>query len=274
MPRPIALLTLALSLAACVTPAPPEPPPLPYPPAARERMLRILVEEWREWGSLYVEAGTPPADVSPGPEADPRHFPRILAYWRAVPDDGGAVARNRTLYLAALAGDPAGAALWRHPFWSAAFISYVMRGAGIDAVEFPAAAAHATYVDALIRAAQRFPATAPFIPHAPADRAPQPGDLVCADRGAHPIADWRDRAADAGRFRPMHCDIVVAAGPGAVEAIGGNVRDAVTRTLIPADGSGYLLPALPGAPVWFAVFENRLGRLPPWDVPNSGSPPS
>ena len=40
--------------------------------------------------------------------------------------------------------------------------------------------------------------------------------------------------------------------------------DAVTRTRFPADASGYLLPEPPGAPAWFAVFENRLGRLPPW----------
>ncbi len=276
--HPNPLLGVLGLLAACATAAPPEPPPLPYPPAARERMLRIALAEWREWGSIRVDAATPSPAAAPSPidvpEADPANFPRILAYWRAVPDDEGAVVRNRVLYAAALAGDPAGAALWRQPFWSAAFVSYVLRGAGVDAVEFPAAAAHATYVDALIRAALRFPATAPFIPFTPAERAPLPGDLLCADRGPEPIADWRARAADTGRFRPMHCDIVVTAGPGAVEAIGGNVRDAVTRTRFPADGSGYLLPALPGAPVWFAVFENRLGRLPPWDNATSGIPPS
>lgn len=267
----LALLGL---LAACAAPAVPEQAPLSYPPAARDRMLRIVLAEWRDWGGIRVDAGSPPAPAATGAESDPANFPRILAYWRAVPDDEGAVGRNRALYAAALAGDPAGEDLWRQPFWSAAFVSYVMRSAGIDAAEFPPAAAHTTYVDALIRAAARFPATAPFLPHRPGERPPQPGDLVCADRGPAPIADWRDRAADAGRFRPMHCDIVVAGGPGAVEAVGGNVRDAVTRTRFPADASGYLRPALPGAPAWFVVFENRLGRLPPWDAEPSGSPPS
>lgn len=281
--RPISVLLLLV--AACAAPPPPQPL-LSYPPAARDRMLRIVLAEWQDWGDLRATAETrldaqladaqlaATSRVAGRPESDPANFPRILAYWRAVPDDEGAVVRNRALYAAALAGEASGAALWQSPFWSAAFISYVMRSAGIDATEFPPAAAHATYVDALIGNASRFPATAPFLPHAPAERAPQPGDLVCADRGANPIADWHARAADAGRFRPMHCDIVVAGGPGGVEAIGGNVRDAVTRTRFPADGSGYLLPALPGAPVWFVVFENRLGRLPPWDVPISGSPPS
>jgi hypothetical protein len=246
-------------------------PPLSYPPAARERMLRIAEAEWRDWGSRIAEADRPaPADAA---ETRPENFPRILAYWRAVDRDGpGAVARNRPLYQAALRGEAAG--LWTEPYWSAAFVSYVMRSAGVDRAEFPDAAAHATYVDAMIAQAARYPALAPFIPHGVAERAPQPGDLICADRsaGRGRLTDWRQRAADQGRFRPMHCDIVVSTAPGLIGAIGGNVRDAVTLTRFPADESGYLLPRAPGAGVgWFAVFENRLGCLPPWSTP--GGPP-
>jgi hypothetical protein len=228
-------------------------------------MLRIALAEWRDWGGLLVAAGERPPSTRA--ESDPANFPRVLAYWRALPDDEGAVAPNRRRYAAALAGQPEGAALWQEPYWSAAFVSYVMQGAGLDRREFPPGAAHATYVDALIRDAARFPATAPFLPRSPAEAAPGPGDLLCADRGRAPIRDWRERAADAGRFRPMHCDIVVEAGPGFVDAVGGNVLDAVTRTRFPADGFGRLLPPPPDAPVPFAIFENRLGRLPPWSDP-------
>jgi Uncharacterized protein conserved in bacteria (DUF2272) len=263
--RPASRLAFAAALlpAACAAPAP--EPPLPYPPAARQRMLRIALDEWRDWGGLVAEPGGG-GDPAAEAEARPENFPRVLAYWRALDDDEGAVARNRPLYRAALAGEPRGEALWRQPFWSAAFVSYVLRAAGVDRTEFPPAPSHAAYVDALIGNAARFPATAPFLPHAPGDRAPLPGDLICADRSGDraAITDWRQRAADGGRFRPMHCDIVVASAPGVVEAIGGNVRDAVTLTRFPADGSGYLMPQAPGAPVWFAVFENRLGCLPPW----------
>ena len=200
-------------------PRPPSPePPLSYPPAARERML-----PHRHGGMAGLGRprgrGRPPrrrADAEPRRRPSPPNFPRILAYWRALDADEGAVARNRPLYRAALEGRPEGAALWREPFWSAAFVSYVMRAAGIDRAEFPPAAAHATYVDAMIATALRFPATAPFVPHGPAERAPRPGDLVCADRtgSAAPLADWRQRLPEAGRFRPMHCDIVVSSGPG------------------------------------------------------------
>ena len=257
------LCGLAL-LSACAPPAPPPPEaaPLPYPPSVRARILHFALGEWRDWGSVTLDATTrPPAS---GAEAAIENFPRVLAYWRAVPQGRGAIAENRPLYAAALAGEPDGAELWREPAWSAAFISWVMAAAGVDTREFPPSAAHATYVDALIRDAARFPATAPFRPFLPRERAAAVGDLLCADRSRTPLTDWRQRTADGGRFRPMHCDIVVATSPGRVEVIGGNVRDAVTRTHFPTDASGLLLPESPGAPIWFALFRNRLGRLPPW----------
>ena len=281
---PLPLWLLPLVVACAVPPRPAPEPPLSYPPAARQRMLRIAVAEWEEWGRRERAApgsadggSTAPSAEPLPPEADPANFPRILAYWRALDDDEGAVARNRRLYAAALSGradEGGGASLWREPPWSAAFVSFVLRGAGVDRREFPPDAAHGTYIDALIRDAERFPALAPFLPREPEVYAPRPGDLVCADRGPDPITHWRQRAADGGRFRPMHCDIVVEAGPGAVLAIGGNVGDAVARTRFPADAAGYLLPQGPGGPVWFAVFENRLGRLPPWgDSPDAPPTP-
>ncbi len=255
------ILLLPLLLGACAAAAP-VAAPLPYPPAARERVVRIALGEWVDWGGVTVEAGVPGA--STGAESDPANFPRVLAYWRAVPQDEGAVERNRRLYAEAIGGAAEGAGLWREPYWSAAFISFVMAAAGVDRREFPPSAAHSDYVDALIRDALAFPAAAPFLPRGPFEAPPRPGDLLCADRGLAPIADWRQRAADAGRFRPMHCDIVVRAGPGAVGVVGGNVRDSVTLTRFPADGAGYLLPRPAGEPVWFALFQSRLGRLPPW----------
>lgn len=273
------LLPLPLLAACAAALAPPPPgPPLPYPPAARDRVLRIALAEWEDWGRRErtpgaADAASPPARRAAS-EADPANFPRVLAYWRALEDDGGAVARNRALYAAALSGQAdAAAELWREPAWSAAFVSFVLRAAGVDRREFAPNAAHGGYIDALVRDAERFPALAPFVPRAPEGYAPRPGDLVCADRSAAaPITHWRQRAADGGRFRPMHCDIVVEAGPGRVLAVGGNLGDAVVRTRFPADGSGYLLPPPPGGPVWFAVFENRLGRLPPWAPSPGGAP--
>jgi hypothetical protein len=255
---------VALLVCACAAPvpAPMVEPPLAYPPAARERMLRIALAEWEEWGAQSSDA------APQGAESDAAGFPRVLAYWRAVPEGAGPIARNRARFRAGSAD------LWREPAWSAAFISFVLRSAGVDAREFPPSAAHAFYLDALLLDAQRFPATAPFVPHDVAARAPRVGDLVCADRSAAPIASWRQRANDDGRFRPMHCDIVVRTAPGRVEAVGGNVRDAVTLSVFATDAQGRLLPRPRGEPRFFAVFENRLGRLPPWTPPPDNEGPA
>jgi hypothetical protein len=273
-----ALLLLALAACAAPPPAAAPGPPLSYPPDVRDRLLRIAREEWTEWGRLVSVpdiAGAAHQSLEdaaiPGPESALPNFPRVLAYWRAVEnaEATGAIARNRARYAVTLAHPGAaslpGGGVWREPAWSAAFISYLMLRAGVDRREFPSSAAHSFYVDGMLATAAAFPAEAPFIPRDWFSYAPQPGDLVCVDRSGRPLADWRARAAEAGRFRPMHCDLVVSLSPGIVEAVGGNVADAVTLSRFPADAAGQLLARPPGGPIWFAVFENRLGRLPPWN---------
>lgn len=255
------VLPLLLLAGCAVAPAPPEPP-LSYPPAAAERVLRIALAEWRDWGSRIAEAAEPASPAQP--ESDPAHFPRVLAYWQAVPVDHGAIATNRRRYAEQLAGGRPDPALWADPAWSAAFISWVFRSAGVDSREFPPSATHALYLDGLLAQAQLYPAAAPFRPHAPEQRVPAPGDLLCRDRSATPLRHWTERLAETGRIRPMHCDIVIGAAPGRVEAIGGNVGDAVTLSRFPATAEGYLLPLPPGHAPFFVIMESRLGRLPPW----------
>jgi hypothetical protein len=250
---------LLLLLAGCAAAAP-ATPPLSYPPSAAERVVRIATAEWQDWGSPEQDAFE--ASTSGSPESDPRNFPRVLAYWRAVPVDYGAIADNRVRYQAALAGAPA--AIWAEPFWSAAFISWVFGSAGVDAREFPPNATHALYLDALSADARAFPDRAPFVPRAPEAYAPRPGDLVCRDRSSAPLRHWDQRLAETGAIRPMHCDIVVGAAFGVVRAVGGNVGDAVTLVRFATDETGRLLPAPAGRAPVVVIMQNRLGRLPPW----------
>ncbi|MCW8086186.1 DUF2272 domain-containing protein [Sabulicella glaciei] len=264
------LLPLLLLLAACAAPVapPPPPPPLPYPAAARDRLLRLALEEWREWGCrVSGEAGEPVAGACvptfPARESDPESFPRVLAYWRSVPDAENAIPRNRVLYAGALRGEAT--PLWAEPYWSAAFISWLVGAAGVDTVEFAPSASHSRYLDHLDAVWAAHPALAAFVPRDPALHAPRPGDLLCRDRSSSPLAHWSLRAAERGRFRPMHCDVVVGVAPGMVEAVGGNVDDAVTLVRVPADPAGRVLPNPRPALV---IMENRLGRLPPWHQEN------
>jgi hypothetical protein len=275
LPKLALALLGPLLLAACATSAPPAAAPvspLPYPATTRERMQRIALEEWEEWGRIVVEDSRP-RPAGPNQESQLANFPRVLAYWRAVEADGrAAIDRNRDRYVTVLAQPGAPGTIWGEPAWSAAFISFVLRNAGVDQREFRSSAAHAFYIDGMLADAASFPAQAPFVPHAVGSYAPVPGDLVCGDRSRRPLLAWQDRLAEAGQFRPMHCDIVVAARPGAVQAVGGNVADAVTLSVFPTDASGRLLARPPGHPTWFAVFENRLGRLPPFGAPSASTP--
>ncbi|MFC0385569.1 DUF2272 domain-containing protein, partial [Muricoccus vinaceus] len=271
--RLFAALFLLLA-AGCAAPSPPREAPIAYPPSVRARLLRIVEAEWTEWGRIAAGPGLPrPAS---GAEGSPNAFPRVLAYWRAVPDEeaAAAIARNRARWSAQLPvqllNQPSGwtsapaEGVWSEPAWSAAFVSFVMRSAGVDEREFHASAAHAFYLDAILRDAREFPAQAPFVPHDPAARAPEPGDLICADRSRRPLPSWRERVPETGLFRPMHCDIVLRTAPGTAEAVGGNIADAVTMSLYATDAAGFLLPRPAGEAVVFAVIENRLGRIPPF----------
>jgi hypothetical protein len=248
-----------LALAACAV-APPAPPlperPVAYPPAARERLLRFALEEWRDWGC--VVRGLPGETIATcgraerlpaNPEGLPRNFPRVLAYWRAVPEGGaGAIRRNRDLYAQGAAN------VWEEPYWSAAFISWLMAAAGIDRAEFRPDASHSRYLDHLDEVASAWPALAPFVVLEAATAAPEAGDLVCRDRSPRPLLAWSQRAAERGQFRPMHCDLVVATGPAVIEVVGGNVSDAVTLNRLEASADGRLPPD------WLVVVRNRIPR--------------
>jgi hypothetical protein len=263
---------LALGLAACATrpAAPPAPqglPPPAYPAEARARLLRLLDGEWREWGGRVLDARTVAVrDNQQGPmaEQDPAAFTKVLAYWSAV---GWAdeIARNKRAFTlgeatpctsSELAGGGR-STVWGCQPWSAAFISFVLRATGIDAAEFPPAAAHWQYIDALILQGDRWGGRATFMAHEIEAYAPAPGDLVCTDRSRRPLASLAARRAEMGVGRPMHCDIVAEVLPGEIVVIGGNVAQAVTAVRYATDAGGRLRR---NTRPWFVVFENRMGR--------------
>ncbi|TDH58277.1 DUF2272 domain-containing protein [Dankookia rubra] len=147
--------------------------------------------------------------------------------------------------------------IYAFPAWSAAFVSAIARRAGLPEGALPAADRHARYIDALLARASAVPDGAPFLPYAPEDRAPKPGDLLCADRSAAPLSHWSMRLAEVGQPRPMHCDIVVRTSPGVIEVVGGNVQDLVVLRRFPVDAAGRVLPAPPGQPPFVLVLATQ-----------------
>lgn len=259
----------ALSLAGCALVPPEEEPPVPYPATVRDRLVRIALAEWEEWGRQFTDhtgmiIGAP---AGQGRTEDMLEaFPALVAYWSQVPGSESTVARNRVRLRAALADPLSVPPLWADVPWSAAFLSFALRTAGYDAVDVPAAPAHWMVVDHLMTRAERWPDAAAFVPRPPDSYAPAPGDLLCATRAdaRGRYASPAERSAEAGRPVPMHCDIVVGRREGVVEAVGGNLGDAVRMSLLPADPSGVLLeaapPEAPEMPAWFVVFGNRAGQ--------------
>jgi hypothetical protein len=123
--------------------------------------------------------------------------------------------------------------------WSAAFISWLARQAGLEADAFVFSEAHADYAGAAWKAgeAEAAGASTPFalracdITRTP----PRVGDLVCQARGAQAGLDTFARIGEVlanrptgGSPLPMHCDAVVAVDAKGFDAIGGNVLQSVT----------------------------------------------
>jgi hypothetical protein len=273
MLRATLILLLPLGAAACAAPRKP-----PQETGTVSPLARAALVEWEAWGGIVV-VGWPEARPS-DTAATPERFARLMEYWTAVPDRAG-VARRLCGLRSALAAASVGHAgpetqdgggegvatravvaapgpedmsIYAVPAWSAAFVSAIARRAGVPEGDLPAADRHVRYIDALLARATAVPDGASFVPYAPEDRAPRPGDLLCADRSAAPLSHWSMRLAEVGRPRPMHCDIVVGTSPGAIEAVGGNVQDLVVLRRLPADAAGRVLPAPPGKPPFVLVL--------------------
>ena len=214
------------------------PPPAPRP-ATRQAMIRAAEREWAYFGRqnvIYTENNESIPHVGLWEDDDAGRISRVGLYWQAVGKPG-------------LSG--------RHcqEPWSAAFMSWLMQSAGVPEYQFPPAAAHWVYLSDIIdwsASPGRY-----FVPRAIGAYRPQPGDVICASK------EISRASAMAGQLPPwalsnarMHCDLVVKADGRALEAIGGNVRNAVSRSVLELDGNGHLQPV--ASRPWVLVLENRL----------------
>ena len=114
--------------------------------------------------------------------------------------------------------------------WSAAFISYLMDQAGLDARQFRFSSAHWQYVQ---RALQQ-PAGYAYRACDPRTTVPGVGDLLCYSRGVplqKNFSAWRAAELQPGFSAASHCEVVVAVDTDAkrIETVGGNVVQSVAR---------------------------------------------
>lgn len=132
--------------------------------------------------------------------------------------------------------------------WSAAFISFIMRKA--EAGErFKFNAQHSVYIRAAIKAQEKGNPQYGFWGFRLSERSPEVGDLVSYSREAGISFDTQS-----ANYK-SHTDIVVAKLAGAIQVIGGNVGNSVSRKTLRLTEEGVLADH---NHEWFVVQQNRL----------------
>lgn len=122
---------------------------------------------------------------------------------------------------------------WSNYPWSAAFISWVMRKAGVGSA-FKYSSGHAVYIHAA-KQNRLQNSNNPIKAYRLTEIRPQPGDLVCKSRSGS--------GATYDNIQPgmsTHCDIVTEVRPGQLTTVGGNVSDSVKRTMVRTDSGGFV----------------------------------
>jgi len=206
----------------------------------KDLILAIANSEWLYFGKqkvVFEEDEESIPHVGSWEDDDGAHIDRVNVYWRAVSMPG-------------LSGIDC-----RQP-WSAAFISWVMRVAGVPQEAFPPAKAHWVYLSRLISRSHDDPDTA-FLPRTIREYKPQPGDLICASRDFILPPDSNELPQpELLENTRLHCDIVVQSAGRTLAAIGGNVRNSVSKSILRLTPEGYLRPTQHRP--WFLIVQNRL----------------
>jgi hypothetical protein len=257
----LALLSLSL-LAACAQPAAISVPDVRRDvpvEKVRAELMTVAEREWRDFGGrrggqmVFYRADQSVAidPVGQSTEDDRRVYERLTLYWASTREGGfSSYAECATAWTT----PGAKKCPWHLP-WSAVFISYLMAQAGVPESEFVPDPSHVDYLQGIVaRTMDGRPGY--FVAHDIAAYAPKRGDLICATRGVEVAEDFRLLR---GQKYPMHCDLVTANLGDRIEAIGGNVFNAVSKSIIAArDGR---LTRETGRS-WIVVVENRYPDAP------------
>jgi len=261
---------------------------------SRQKMIEIALTEWDRWGRQVVRVGrddtycvtgggfpdqpqghwltqvdpTPvPSDEEAGTDRPPLSKPQATAAVAPSPipclrypdgTGGEATARGCVLakrYWAIVGKTPTCQQLTTGGWaWSAVFISWIMRKAGLQNDQFLTGATHAEYVTDARDHLLRHPAF--VLERTPA--VPRPGDLICTARGADRF--MTDPAEIRSGMTPMHCDLVVEVDPvrHEVKSIGGNVQQSASMSITELNDANQVDPYTNSVMQWMVVLRNQL----------------
>lgn len=263
---------------------------VPAAPGAtpRQRIVDIALQEWRRWGSQTIRIGrddTACITASPLPVPAPRPTSGDALADAGLLGNGAsgvdAPAADEAPQAADCPGFPDGTGMeataqgcemaqryWAivgktpdcHEItqarwaWSAVFISWVLRQAGLDERQFLTGESHSMYVvdarDGIL--------PAPAFRIEPLPALPRPGDIVCAGRGRDKYIGTPTEVGFG--TTPMHCDIVVEVDATArvVKSIGGNLQQSVSMEVIELGDSGRIDGLTNSHMPWLLLMRNQL----------------
>jgi hypothetical protein len=205
----------------------------------KSEIIRVAVAEWKFFGSQELISGQL-AGGERHQEDEPGYAERVGDYWRIG------------------AGDPSLNGTNRDQPWSAAFVSYVMRVAGVGQRDFPSTASHSEYIKLAVSNRLATGGPAAFVGLRINERALLAGDILCFDNPDFSPNVSYDNCLSSPSFR-SHGDIVVARRLDRALLIGGNVHQAVTLTYVPITQTGLLAPeAVTPVRPYFVVVANNL----------------
>ena len=216
-------------------------------PEVATRVAAAACEEHLRWRRPFIDADGRMASSliaegeSRGLDGGGAPWRQVAMYWRdaGLLGQTGAYGASDCSYAlgnASYAGFGCRGFVIDNP-WSAAFVSWVMRRAGVPRFTF--SGGHFDYV----RAARTDPANSPYQFTEPMSAVPATGDMLCYVRTSRVYGyEGLARAIDGGATGlAMHCDIVVAANPGGdakAYLVGGNVQQAVTMRVLNLNAGG------------------------------------
>lgn len=190
--------------------------------------VEIARQEWERFGQQTIDKQNKIIKKG-GQEAEDPYSDRVADYWKVVGFDQ-------------LTGKDT------HEPWSAAFISWVMKQAGMGD-RFSYSEWHATYIRNSIFARRDGDKSFAYWGYRLSERAPQVGDLVGYARQSGVSYDYQPLTY------ASHTDLVVAVRAGEVDVIGGNVQDSVSLKTLSTDAQGKLTDKNQR---WFVVMAPNL----------------
>lgn len=262
--------------------------PAPMPGATpRQRIVQIALQEWQRWGGQTIRIGrddTACVVSSPLPPplpALPDGIEEILQNGSLHASSADTDESFGTTAAPGCAGFPDGTGMEATPqgcalaqrywaivgkevdcqqitegrwAWSAVFISWVLRQAGLNERQFLTGQSHSMYVvdarDGIL--------PAPAFRLEPLPAMPRPGDILCAGRGRDKYLTGVDEIGFG--TTPMHCDIVVEIDATArvVKTIGGNLQQSVSMELVELGDSGRVDGFTNSHAPWLVLMRNQL----------------